>query len=105
MEKGLFRMGLPLFDDTLLHKAGDDPVAVFLWHSHNDNTHTRGNKFKGPRGQAGDKDRGKLEAVAGSSLGLSILSGGGGSHSAQWAVTSIRLQHLRTHSPDSVLWA
>lgn len=58
-----------------------------------------------PRGQAGDKNRGKLEAVAGSSLGLRILSGGGGSHSAQWAVTSIRLQHLRTHSPDSVLWA
>ena len=51
MEKGLFRMGLLLFDDTLLHRVGYVPVAVFLWHSHNDDIHTRGHKFKGPWGQ------------------------------------------------------
>lgn len=61
MEKGLFGVGLPLFNDILLHRVGYVPIAVFLWHSHNDDIHTRGHKFQGPWGQAGDKERGTLE--------------------------------------------
>ena len=93
--------GLQVFDDTLLHRVGYVPVAVFLWHSHNDDIHTRGHKFKGPWGQAARTEaRWGREAAAWAACPEEAAAARPSGLSPPFA-----LQHPRTYSPDSVLQA